>query len=58
MFSLLCRSGLGISNSEIRRMFNQSGIKTTDKKMTFKMEDIAIPGDVRVGKRILVRIVA
>lgn len=58
MFSLLCRSGLGISNSEIRRMFNQSGIKTTDKETTFKMEDIAIPGDVRVGKRILVRIVA
>lgn len=57
MFSLLCRSKLGISNSEIRRMFLQSAVKTTDKKTTFKMEDIAVPCDVRVGKRILIRIV-
>lgn len=58
LLSLLCRANLGITNSEIRRMFKQSGIKTTDKKTTFKMDDIAIPGDVRVGKRILVRIIA
>lgn len=57
MFSLLCRAELGISNSEIRRMFQQSGIKTTDKQTTFKMDDIAIPCDVRVGKRFLIRIV-
>lgn len=58
LLALLCRADLGITNSEIRRMFKQSGIKTTDKKTTFKMDDIAIPGDVRVGKRILVRIIA
>lgn len=57
LFSLLCKSGLGITNSEIRRIFNQSGVKTVDKKTTFKLEDIATPGDVRVGKRIFVRIV-
>lgn len=28
LFSLLCKSGLGITNSEIRRIFNQSGVKT------------------------------
>lgn len=56
MLDLLCRSELGFSNSEIRRMFKQSGIKTTDKKTTFKMDDKALPGDVRVGKRCLVRI--
>lgn len=58
LFSLLCRSNLGISNSEIRRIFKQSGIKTTDKKTTFNMHDIATLGGVRVGKRILIRIVA
>ncbi len=58
MLDLLCRAKLGFSNSDIRRMFKQSGIKTTDKKITFKMEDMAIPGDVRVGKRCLVRIYA
>lgn len=57
LFSLLCKSGLGLSNSEIRRIFNQSGVKTIDKKTTFKLEDIATLGDVRVGKRIFVRIV-
>lgn len=57
LFSLLCKSKLGITNSEIRRIFNQSGVKTVDKKTTFKLEDIATPGDVRVGKRIFVRIV-
>lgn len=56
MLDLLCRAKLGFSNSEIRRMFKQSGIKTTDKKNTFNMEDMAVPGDVRVGKRCLVRI--
>ena len=56
MLDLLCRAKLGFSNSEIRRMFKQSGIKTTDKKITFNMEDMAVPGDVRVGKRCLVRI--
>lgn len=56
MLDLLCRAKLGFSNSDIRRMFKQSGIKTTDKKTTFKMEDKAVPGDVRVGKRCLVRI--
>lgn len=58
MLDLLCRAKLGFSNSDIRRMFKQSGIKTTDKKITFKMEDMAVPGDVRVGKRCLVRIYA
>ena len=56
MLDLLCRAKLGFSNSEIRRMFKQSGIKTTDKKNTFNMEDMAVPGDVRVGNRCLVRI--
>ncbi len=58
LLNLLCRADLGITNSEIRRMFKQSGIKTIDGKTTFKMDDIAIPCDVRVGKRILVRIIA
>lgn len=58
LFSLLCKSGLGITNSEIRRIFKQSGVKTIDKKKTFRLEDIAVPGDVRIGKRIFVRIVA
>lgn len=57
LFSLLCRANLGMSNSEIRRMFKQSGIKSTDKKTTFSIDDIATPGDVRVGKRILIRLV-
>ncbi len=57
MFSLICRSRIGISNSAIRRMFQQAGIKTTDKKTIFKMDDMAIPCDVRVGKKILIRIV-
>ena len=46
-----------MSNSEIRRMFKQSGIKSTDKKTTFSIDDIATPGDVRVGKRILIRLI-
>ena len=57
LFSLLCRANLGMSNSEIRRMFKQSGIKSTDKKTTFSIDDIARPGDVRVGKRILIRLI-
>ena len=58
MFDLLCRLNLGFSNSEVRRLFQQSGIKTTDKKTTFKMDDKATPGDVRIGKRCLIRIIA
>ena len=58
MFDLLCRLDLEFSNSEIRRLFKQSGIKTTDKKTTFKMDDKATPGDVRIGKRCLIRIIA
>lgn len=58
MFDLLCRLNLGFSNSEVRRLFQQSGIKTTDKKTTFKMNDMATPGDVRIGKRCLIRIIA
>lgn len=58
MFDLLCRLDLEFSNSEIRRLFKQSGIKTTDKKTTFKMDDKVTPGDVRIGKRCLIRIIA
>lgn len=58
MFDLLCRLDLEFSNSEIRRLFKQSGIKTTDKKTTFKMDDKATPGDVRIGKRCLISIIA
>ena len=54
---LLCRIDINMTNSQIRRLFKQGSIRTIDKKKIIDMDDEALKIDIRVGKRIFIRII-
>lgn len=56
LFTILADANVTESRAQLRRLFAANAIKTSDKKQTFTMESMPVPGIIRIGKKLFVKL--